>query len=843
MLRRATASGIVPETAWENALEAASVAASETAPEHDKPVSGDGTMLAFACAFTVGVALLEHEPALPDPMWCAALPVAAGLALARVRAGPLLAAVAGYSWAAFVAHVQMGAALPAGAEGRDLEIAGTVQGLPVADTRRVRFDFDVDPGAGVPLPAGGRVRLSWYRARLTPEPGSVWRLTVRLRRPRGWRNPGGSDYEGWLFANRIVATGYIKSARRIGSAPALSMARVHAVRAGLARSIRSVLDGYGSEGLIRALAIGDRSGVSERRWRTLRVTGIAHLMAISGLHIGMAAGATYWMALRVWTLVPRAPLLIAAPQVAGGAAMLAAFGYALLAGLSLPTQRALLMLAVLIASRLSRRCIPPSHGLAFALAAVLIADPHAVRAPGFWLSFVAVAAIVMAIATRPSIGRRKPAGDWPGANPRTFTGRLRTLAIVQIAVTVGLAPVTLSVFAEQSLVSPFVNALVIPLVGAIVVPVVLAGLLVGVLLPPVGASLLTAAALLLDTLWPAVEWVGGHAVMLRAPGGLGWLQIAAAAAGVLIVLAPRGLVPRWLGLTWMLPMLAMRPAPIEPGAYRMTVLDVGHGLAVVVETAGRVLVYDTGPPVGSRLDAAALAVLPYLAWRGHAEVDRVVLSHGDSDHIGGYRRLAESIAVGSTIANGPVGSPRPDAACTAGRQWDWDGVSFEILYPPDGHSGFDNAHSCVIRIEGSGGSTLLTGDVEAGGERALVARLGEGLATDVLVVPHHGSTTSSTRGFIDAVSPSIALFSASEHGRFRLPHPEILSRYVDAGAATYTTSRCGAVTVEFAAGGKPRIVRLEREHDRRYWHVRDAPCRSGAPSGLRAPLRSGAAEG
>ena len=815
---RATASKTAPKTV------------PDTIPEHDQPVSGEETVLALAGAFAVGVAVLEHEPVLPDPMWCASLPIAVGLALAKVRAGPLLAVAAGYAWAAFLAHVQMGASLPAGLEGRDVEVAGTVRGLPDAGARRVRFDFDVEARAGAPI-AAGRVKLSWYGARAAPAPGSVWLLTVRLRRPRGWRNPGGADYEGRLFASRILATGYVRSARRIGSAPALSLARVDAVRAGLARSIRSVLAGYGSEGLVRALAIGDRSGVSERRWRTLRVTGIAHLMAISGLHIGMAAGAAYWVALRAWTLVPRAALLVAAPQVAGVAAMLAASGYALLAGLSLPTQRALLMLAVVIGSRLSRRCIPPSHGLALALAAVLIADPHAVRSPGFWLSFVAVAAIVTAIATRPAAGRRPVAGRRPAASPHTFTGRLRTLATVQIAVTVGLTPVALSVFAEQSLVSPLVNAFVIPLVGAIVVPVILAGLAGGVLVPPVGAVMLAAAALLLDTLWPAIEWIGAHAVMLRAPGHVGWPQIAAAATGVLIVLAPRGLVIRWLGIAWMLPMLAIRPPPIGPGAYRMTVLDVGHGLSVVVETAGRVLVYDTGPPVGTRLDAAALAVLPYLAWRGHAAVDRVVLSHGDSDHIGGYRRLAESVDVASTLANGPVDSYRPDSACTAGRRWDWDGVSFEVLYPFDGSPGFDNDHSCVVRIEGSGGSALLTGDVEAGGEQALVARWGEGLATDVLVVPHHGSATSSTPGFLAAVSPSIALFSTADRGRFRLPHPRVLSRYVDAGVTAYSTSRCGAITIEFAAGGEPRIARLERERDRRYWQARDARCGSGAPSG------------
>ena len=776
------------------------------------------TVLAIACLFAAGMVLLQNEPVLPDPLWCALLPVAALLAIMKIRASPLCAVVAGYAWAAFVAHVQMDASLPVTVEGRDVEIAGTVRGIPHVDSRRARFDFSVEGGPQAPI-AAGRVRLSWYGVRTAPAPGSTWRLTVRLRRPRGWHNPAGSDYEGRLFANRIVATGYVKSARRMGSAPVGSAAQVDAVRAGLARWIRSTLDGYASEGLVRALAIGDRSGVSEHHWTMLRVTGIAHLMAISGLHVGMATGAAYWAALRAWTLVPRAALLIPAPQIAGVAAMLGALGYALLAGFALPAQRALLMLAVVFGSRLSKRCILPSHGLALALVVVLAIDPHSVRAPGFWLSFVAVAAIVMAIATRPA------------SSPRTLAGRLRTLATVQIAVTVGLVPVTLSVFSEQSLVSPLVNALVIPLVGAVVVPVILLGLLAGVVLPPAGAAMLTAAALVLDTLWPVIEWIGAHAVMLPAPGRIGGWQIAAATVGVLIVLAPRGLTIRWLGMIWMLPMLAMRPAPIDPGSYRMTLLDVGHGLAVVVETERRVLVYDTGPPVGSRLDAAVLAVLPYLASRGHDAIDRVVLSHGDSDHVGGYRRLAESVDITSMVANGAVGAHRPNLDCAADRRWEWDGISFEVLYPFDGRSGFDNAHSCVVRIEGSGGSVLLTGDIESAGELSLVARLGERLATDVMVAPHHGSATSSTRRFLGAVSPSIVLFSVAEHGRYRLPHPDVVSRYAEAGVTAYSTSRCGAITVEFPAGGEPTIARLEREAGRRYWHARGLPCRGGPPAG------------
>ena len=224
-------------------------------------------------------------------------------------------------------------------------------------------------------------------------------------------------------------------------------------------------------------------------------------------------------------------------------------------------------------------------------------------------------------------------------------------------------------------------------------------------------------------------------------------------------------------------------------------------------------------------------MLPFIASRGHDTIDRVVLSHGDSDHVGGYRRLAESVVVRSTLANGTVGAHRPDAACAAGGGWTWSGVSFEILYPFDGGSGFDNAHSCVVRIEGSGGSVLLTGDIESGAERVLVARMADRLAADVLVVPHHGSATSSTPAFLDAVSPSVALFSATEFGRFPLPDPRVLSRYTDAGIATFSTSRCGAITVDVPAYQEPRVARLERESRRHYWHTERGPCGRGPPSG------------
>ena len=816
-------------------------------------------MLQVALFFALGVAWLETGRSLPDPMWCAFLPMVVWAAFSQARARIGWAAVAGFLWAALPAHLQQASALPEALDGQSIEVIGTVRGLPQADPMKVRFDIDVQavelvrPGWSASLPEG-RIRLWWYRTQEMPQPGTIWRLNIRLRAPGGWRNPGAFDYEGWLFTNRIIATGQVHFGERIGEVPMFSLARVDALRAGISRRLRESLAPWQSEGLVRALAIGDRSGVSEDQWEVLRTTGTAHLMAISGLHIGMAAASVYWVIVRIWALVPWLMLRIAAPQAAAMAAMIAAMGYALLAGFSLPTRRALIMLAVVFGSQLLRRRLLPSHGLALALSVILILDPHSVVMPGFWLSFVAVASILLIIATQGDAGRWKSSPDIVGdvslsvrirSSMRVFFETavrwLCSLGRVQIAVTLGLIPISLAVFSEQSLVSPVVNALAIPLVGIAVVPLILAALVLFFLFPAAVDMLLEPAAAILDALWPLLERVSASAGTFPAPGGIGPGQLILAAVGVATLLAPRGLLPRWTGICWLLPLLMMRPDAIRQGEWRLTMLDVGHGLSVVVETARHVLVYDTG---SARPDATARALVPYLKWRGHGAVDRVVLSHGDSDHVGGYPTLERKVRVRELMANAPpprsvarspasmpdirAAPPRlPDRPCLAGDRWEWDGVSFEILHPvhhtPGTKGKARNNQSCVIRIEG-GGSALLAGDIESESEYALIRRGRRKLEADVLIVPHHGSKSSSTPAFIDAVSPSIALFSTAVRGRFSLPHTEVLDRYARRSVTSLTTPRCGAMILEFS--GTVRIKRIERDEMVRYWRRKGLSCRS-----------------
>ncbi len=819
-------------------------------------------MLQVAVFFASGVAWLETGSSLPDPMWCAFLPLVGWAAFAQPRARIGWVTLAGFLWAAFLAHLQQGAALPEALNGQTIEVIGTVRGLPRADPMKVRFDIDaqpveiVRPGWSASLPKG-RIRLWWYRTPEMPEPGTIWRLKVRLRTPGGWRNPGAFDYEGWLFTNRIVATGQVYLGERIGESPMLSLSRVDALRASLSRRLRKTLAPWQSEGLVRALAIGDRGGVSEHQWDVLRTTGTAHLMAISGLHIGMAAASVYWVIVRIWGFVPWLTLRIAAPQAAASAALIAAFGYALLAGFSLPTRRALIMLAVVFGSQLARRRLLPSHGLALALSAILILDPHSVVMPGFWLSFVAVAAILLIIATQGQgalgSGMPPPVATGDPSFLEGLRGRWRAfldilvrwlcnLGRVQIAVTLGLVPISLSVFSEQSLVSPFVNAVVIPLVGITVVPLILAALVLFLPLPAVADAMLGMAAAILDIVWPVLAMISANAATLPAPGGIRPEQLILAAVGVAVLLAPRGLLPRWTGICWLLPLLMMRPDAVARGEWRLTMLEVGHGLSVVVETARHVLVYDTG---SGRPDATARALVPYLRWRGHSAVDRVVLSHGDSDHIGGYPTLERHVEVRELMANDPprdsmarsstpASAPRsavvrpPDRPCLAGDRWEWDGVSFEVLHPVQHFPGTKgkarNNQSCVIRIEAGGGVALLAGDIESESEYALIRRVRGKLKADVLIVPHHGSKSSSTPAFLNAVSPSIALFSTALRGRFSLPHFEVLDRYAKRSIASLTTPRCGALILEFADG--VRIMRIERNERIRYWRRKGAGCES-----------------
>ena len=746
-------------------------------------------------AFALGVCLLHGLDVLPG-LWTAALLPLALHAAAWGRLAPVGLLAAGFLWALVSAHATLAARLPAALDGGDFVVNGRIASIPAAAARRTRFDFVAESGLGHGV---RRLRLSWYRDRDQDPPtlttGETWRLVVRLRAPRGLRNPGGFDYETWLFERGYAAQGYVRSRdpriERLAPAHPFDPGRL---RFALSRRLREIPDLGAAGALIEALTVGVRDRIDDGQREVLRRTGTSHLLAISGLHVGLAAGLGFAFGRLVgpW-LVPRVTPL----RFAAFAGITVAAGYAALAGFSLPTRRALVMATVLLLALCARRRLPASAGLCLGLAAVLVLQPSAVLAPGFWLSFAAVAMLLYGMAGRPGAGRS--ALHW------------RRWATPQAVVTVGLAPLVLHWFGEQPLAGPAANAIAIPWVGLAVLPALLTGVLClalpGALADRLGELLVTAGGRALDALWVVLDLLAAHGpeYTLRVEPSIATTVLAM--VGAAILLAPPGLPGRWTGALWFAPLLWWSADVPAPGEVRAAFLDVGHGLAVVVETRDRVLVYDTGPP------HAADVIVSYLAWRGRRDIDRVVVSHADSDHRGGYPEVARRQPIGRVFANEGVPGASP---CVAGLFWEWNDVEFEVLHPPSPHWR-GNEGSCVLRITvADGRSMLLSGDIEGRAERLLVEE-GADLATDLLVAPHHGSRTSSSAAFLDATGARHAVFSVRHRSSWRLPHPAVLARYRERGIAVHRTDHHGAVIATLRPSAP---VELRYSRAGRFWHAR-----------------------
>jgi competence protein ComEC len=560
----------------------------------------------IAAGFLAGVIVVQHFPALPDP-WLV-LPAGLLLALAiRFRRALPAAFLAGLIWAAVYGQLRLSEELPTA--GRlEAVVEGQVLSLPEAMDRGVRFDFGiartVDP-AGTELP--GHVRVSWYDEAAAPKAGETWRLRLSLRRPRGMRNPGGFDYEQWLFAEGIRAVGYVRESgdnRRIADASILSP---ESWRQGLDDRLRAVLAESPVAGLVRALTLGADDGISRGQWEVLRRTGTAHLIAISGSHIGLIAGVAFVLARAGWSRLGARGL--SPPAVAAWAGGAVALFYSALAGFAIPTQRALVMIAVAMGAVLLQRNMDPVHLLAVALVAVAAYDPLAVMAPGFWLSFGAVALIAFVLSGRP-------------ARPRGLVALLR----MNWATALGLAPLLLVFFRQVSLVSPLANLLAVPVLGTLLIPVCLAGALLLPIVPAAGGALIHLGEFILARFWPVLEWLSAWpAAQWTHAEPPAWTLIPAG-LGVLLLLAPRGIPARWLGLVLLLPAATFQPERPAPGAFRLILLDVGQGLAAVVETRGRSLVFDTGARLGPNFDMGSAVIEPYLRHRGIDALDALIVS-------------------------------------------------------------------------------------------------------------------------------------------------------------------------------------------------------------------------
>jgi len=773
----------------------------------------------------------------------------AGLAAA---AGALL----GFAWAAFIAQASLSSELAKSDEGHDFDIVGTVDSLPNRQDDSTRFNFAVESPSAVPP----RIVLSWYAGRRAgnaappPDllPGERWRLKVRLQRPHGNANPFGFDYELWLLEQGIRATGYVRAEGRnerlSGFVPNAHNA-VERARYAIRQHINAALPDARFAGVIAALAMGDQRGISQQDWQVFSRTGISHLVSISGLHITMIAGLAAWTAGCLWRksfFMPewQLPLLLPAARLAVIAGFLAAWGYVALAGFGVPAQRTLYMLAVVAIAVWLDRVSAISHVLALAAGVVVILDPWAVMWPGFWLSFGAVAAILYATVGRMSLSGgadsadalpaapAAAAADAPGAATGSWRHaawlarareNLRLAALVQLAVTVGLVPLTMLLFSQVSLVSPLANAIAIPVISLLVTPLALAG---SVLPDPLAGPVLQCSHWLLEVLLDLLQRLSAMPLAVWSAPTPDWPTFAFALAGTAWMLAPRGWPLRWLGLACWLPLLSARPDSPQRGELRAIAFDVGQGMAVLIETSRHRLLYDTGPAYTPETNGGNRVILPYLRQRGIARLDGMVVSHSDTDHSGGALAVLDGQDVGWVAASLEPGHPVARAArrylqCAAGQRWEWDGVRFEMLHPAAGsyadHGLKANARSCTLRITNGRTAILLAGDIEAAQEKELVLGGPERLRADVLLAPHHGSGTSSSAAFLAAVRPSVAIFQVGWRNRYHHPKDTVWMRYGELGIRRVRTDEAGALELAFGDRVDFTTWRAQRP---RYWYGR-----------------------
>ncbi|ABA59125.1 DNA internalization-related competence protein ComEC/Rec2 [Nitrosococcus oceani ATCC 19707] len=775
-------------------------------------------MLLNALAFLTGIVILQQLPLLPDPTWSLLLLGLLPWTLFQQRLRPLLLLVIGFLWALFRADLLLSQELPLALEGQDILLEGTVASIPEVLDHRLRFAFAPQRIIFKSQTWHGpkRVRLSWYRHPLFKlKAGDRWQLLVRLKRPRGFMNPGGFDYEGWLFRQGFRATGYVRSAttnRLIESHwyhHPLDRARQY-----LLEHMVPLLADSPQRGLVQALTLGERGAITPQQWQVLERTGTNHLVAISGLHIGLLAGIAYFLGRRLWSLRAANILTLPASQAAAVSAIISALFYAALAGFSIPTQRALIMVSVVMLAVLAKRPIHTSRALAFALILVLLWDPLSVLSPGFWLSFGAVAVLTFGLTgQRPLPGTKTPGFSSLSSYLEHFW---RRWGKAQWVVAIGLAPILLYQFQRLSLIAPVTNLVAVPWMGFLVVPPLLLGTILLIPFPLLGTALISLGDYLLALLWNILAWCSTLPVAQWEHAGPPLWALLPAILGSLLLLAPRGLPGRWLGLLALLPLLLTSSPRPSYGTLWFTLLDVGQGLAAVVRTHHHTLVFDAGPRYSERFNTGEAVVAPFLRSQNINTIDTLVVSHGDNDHIGGVAGLLHHFPAKRILTSAPEQlrwlHPK---SCARGQQWRWDGVYFHILHPQS-TVGRGNNHSCVLLITSGAQRILIAADIERSAEQTLLTATTDGLAATILVVPHHGSLTSSSPPFIAAVNPEHALFSAGYRNRWGFPKSAIVQRYLRQGTKLWSTAQHGAITFHLDQNplSKPETFRQSNRH---YW--------------------------
>jgi len=751
-------------------------------------------MIKSVISFLLGCVLLIQLPSLPDSqtLWL----TFAGFTLLVFSKIRWLAFIAlGFIWSAYQASLILNDRLAVDLQGQDIVITGIISSIPEFHQRRIRFEFSPDQNQEITLPK--KLLLNWYQ----PLPELIhadehWQLTVRLKLPYGMKNPGTFDYESWLFQQGIGATGYVRNSEtNLRLAPPAELS-INSLRHDLFNKINSQLANSENQGVIQGLTTGLRQNISPDQWQLLRLSGTSHLLAISGLHIGLAAAIGFFSFRWLWSRRAKNLLLFPAKQVGAIGGFSTALFYAALAGFSIPTQRALLMVTIVMISLLIKRPTSIASTLAFSLFVILIWEPLAVLSAGLWLSFSAVAIILFTSQSR----YPQPRWQW---------------AKIHLLIAFGLTPLLLLFFSQISLIAPLANLLAVPFISLIIVPLSLLASLLLWLIEPIGIMLLTLIDFLLMLFWPFLEYVVSlpfsHWTSIRLP----WFYSVPITLGVVLLLTPKRFPAKYLGFLGFLPLLFYSAERPDKGEFWFTLLDVGQGLAAVIQTEQHTLVFDAGPKFSDKFNTGTAIIQPFLQSQGINHIDSLIISHGDNDHIGGAAPLIDAMEV-STILTSTPDKLSGANHCLSNQSWQWDGVKFSLLMPEHVNTASANNQSCVLHIENATGSVLLTGDIEKQTELWLTKHYGQTLKSTVLVAPHHGSNTSSKSYFIDTVNPEIVLFPVGYRNRYHFPNENVVKRYLNRNITMLNTAEHGAISYAFGLDNLDGPITW-RQHAHKIW--------------------------
>jgi competence protein ComEC len=775
-------------------------------------------MRLFSFSFLLGTLIIQFLPQLPASIWIGlflSISIFLGTLSNKKPISRVFlitsALLAGLLLSSVVAKNQLDKRIPQKWEGQDIILQGQVKGIPNNKKDGTRFRFTINQAALKTKPEEkialkGIVRLGWYQSRQIINADETWKLVVRMKRPSGFLNPGGFDYEKWLFTERISATGYIREEpeinQRLKSPPWWS---VDHLRQTIHQKIQTGVEDKASAAILSALIVAVRTKFDDKQWKLLQQTGTSHLVAISGLHIAVVAGFAFLPIMLIWGLFPslneKIPL-----QVAGAlTGVVFATAHAMLAGFTLPTQRALLMVVVALLALLVRKNYQPSSILAVVVIAVLLLDPLAGMTVSFWLSFLAVAMILVFI---------KRQIDKPKS-------KIMGLVKLQIFLSLGMLPLTLFFFGSASLLSPVANLIAIPWVSLVVVPLSLIALVFMPISTVISNGILSVSALAIKWMFAGFELLANSPLANITVAEIPKSYLVIAFLGFLFMLFPKSFPAKWLGLIAILPALLFMPAKPKKGGFTFTLLDAGQGMASIVQTKNHTLIYDVGTRYSETYDIGKLVVVPYLKSKGVERVDSMMLSHNDIDHWGGAEAILKEFVVDEVISSdAKILGEKEVVICVKGQHWQWDGVNFEILSPPsitEVQFKKDNNKSCVLRVSNAYHSVLLTGDIEKKTEKLLLKMIPRKLESEVFSVPHHGSKTSSTKAFLKAVSPKLALIPAGYRNRFGHPKNKVLKRYKKLEIAVMDTIESGAITVKFSNNEKEIEVNSYRERKKGFW--------------------------